>query len=1211
MASQPAGGEGDVSPTGNNPGNTTNPKMRKRTKTGCLTCRKRRIKCGEERPTCANCIKSKRQCEGYNQRVVFKPPIGDWPNHPGVVSTLQYHNSMLPGTRNPGQRGPQAAVPSQESNLTSIQPRPMGYDFPGVDGASVSGLGHQNFIAGPSGYVQDANYQQPLHSPHHQQPLHSPQHQLPTPTTASSSYFPQPSPVHSTFQSSFAHEAPMGYQDPRYSQGAQYQQIPVSYDTPADARIAVSQAPQQQQQQMLYQHQQPSASTADEHSNYVLQPTAPVQSEDYSYADPRPSLNRFGSNNHISAPQPHGASIDPIQAISYTQPPAVSYADRNFSSFQIPQYDVNADVKYVSQHAALEQPVAAPQPQQGQAQILLSGFGGEDHVSPTQVLDEAAVEYQDDDYWDVLSDEEMVDDDDDQDENAVMLGRDFSLMRQIHFESMNELTVRRYDAFIYEGILTHYKAENVANPLKNPKTARVFAHFIHVTGPSLSIFERNPRNPISIFEGPTPPSQRSFWTYILPLKALNHQGLLHAMLALASLHIARLQRASVTPSYKHYAYALKSLSRSLGNPKRRLSIPTLATSLILAFYEVTTAEHNKWSTHLVGAAQLLSEMDYRSLTREARRLKAAQRAEAKQFPYNNPDMLIDQRQFDQQLKESAMMPDEELVSTIVGKKVSYDDYGVVLEEGNTRQNKRPGMPGEFDLSTYETLQDLYWWYARHDTFQSMVSGNPLIMDYRKWSDCPPRAPLGRADALYGTHDHIILLMGRISDFTVRDRERKLKQMSADGGQWRPRQGMPGMGPPPSKSPAGQPPTPTTPMGPPLHMQGMGPPPGWTGPPPPGWPQMPPAGPPSGGAMGPPPASQGAQPGQNPQQGQPPRGPPPGMPNFFGMAPSRPPIPLPTTYANPEHVPHGTSPKPSNTPHPKYADLPAAYDAAIADWNSISQAHATIARFLANTDAFAPLTPDLYPVAPGGNMTPFGPALIHRSYDISILWSMLHLANILLLRSHPAMPPAAMMAASICAQATQPYAILIGRIAAGMRLPLSDEAPLTPSLGAALIESTMSLFFAGVQYQDPAQRDWLITRLLEIDRRTGWASAGVIARACETSYEKAADMGKGPPYKRRTRRMGEPGPIVIDAEGTTESQGWNGGSVHNTSSNRGRAQTWHEVDDKTGNGDTRFIVKYHGGKAPWAMNLLSTDEDLMAGMEKFGIGEDFIAGGENN
>ncbi|RDW74872.1 hypothetical protein BP6252_06014 [Coleophoma cylindrospora] len=49
---------------------------RKRTKTGCLTCRRRRIRCGEEKPTCQNCAMSDRQCNGYNQRVCFKPPLG-------------------------------------------------------------------------------------------------------------------------------------------------------------------------------------------------------------------------------------------------------------------------------------------------------------------------------------------------------------------------------------------------------------------------------------------------------------------------------------------------------------------------------------------------------------------------------------------------------------------------------------------------------------------------------------------------------------------------------------------------------------------------------------------------------------------------------------------------------------------------------------------------------------------------------------------------------------------------------------------------------------------------------------------------------------------------------------------------------------------------------------------------------------------------------
>jgi hypothetical protein len=210
------------------------------------------------------------------------------------------------------------------------------------------------------------------------------------------------------------------------------------------------------------------------------------------------------------------------------------------------------------------------------------------------------------------------------------------------------------------------------------------------------------------------------------MKALNNQALLHAMLALASLHIAKLQKASVTPSYKHYAYALKRLGRYLGNPRKRLQLPTLATALLLAYYEVMTAEHVKWSTHLVGAAQLLAELDFRTLTQEARRLKAAQAAHERQFPYQNPDMLIDQREFEQRLHETTLMPDERLVGTIVGKKLSYDDFGRVIDEENRQQKPRPRLHEQLDLGTYETYQDLYWFYCRQDAFQSIVSGNPLM-----------------------------------------------------------------------------------------------------------------------------------------------------------------------------------------------------------------------------------------------------------------------------------------------------------------------------------------------------------------------------------------------------------------------------------------------------------------------------------------------------
>src|SRR6202012_5422050 len=96
---------------------------------------------------------------------------------------------------------------------------------------------------------------------------------------------------------------------------------------------------------------------------------------------------------------------------------------------------------------------------------------------------------------------------------------------QINNISIQDLQTRRYDTFIYDGILTRYKAEEVASPLRNPATARVFAHFISVTGPSLSIYERHPRNTSVLFtEGQVPLSQQGLWTYTMPMAALRKIG---------------------------------------------------------------------------------------------------------------------------------------------------------------------------------------------------------------------------------------------------------------------------------------------------------------------------------------------------------------------------------------------------------------------------------------------------------------------------------------------------------------------------------------------------------------------------------------------------------------------------------------------------------------------------------------------------------------
>jgi hypothetical protein len=349
MAPAPvSGGPGDVSPTGGS-GSATNSKMRKRTKTGCLTCRKRRIKCGEERPTCANCIKSKRQCEGYNQRVIFKPPIGDWPNHPGVVSTIQYHTSMLPGTRNQSYRGPEPVTAVQESMLGSIQPRPHGsFDFSHIDPSSGPGPSEpqQGYAGRNPSYTHEQAYQQPLPSPLHQQPLPSPNHQAHS-HTPTASYFPPPSSMHTSPQTQFRHDSHSTYQPPlQYTQSASYPPVSVSYNHESNPKAAVPQPPPIYSQAYRSDSQQTEGPYRD-HSS-----VSPRSDQYPHYTEAPLGVQRYDSHPQAPVHSVQGTSADFSQIANLNYPAAVSHADFSHASYppvQMPIHNITPDVKYMSQ----------------------------------------------------------------------------------------------------------------------------------------------------------------------------------------------------------------------------------------------------------------------------------------------------------------------------------------------------------------------------------------------------------------------------------------------------------------------------------------------------------------------------------------------------------------------------------------------------------------------------------------------------------------------------------------------------------------------------------------------------------------------------------------------------------------------------------------------------------------------------------------------
>ncbi|KAK4984304.1 hypothetical protein LTR50_006695 [Elasticomyces elasticus] len=107
--------------------------IKRRTKTGCLTCRKRRIKCDETHPTCRNCTKSKRDCLGYDP--VFKPQQAPPTLQPAPGSTpcLREPSSVHAQTPNPYGAVPpgyaSAVTAGYNSTVTNAQYDAPAYDF--------------------------------------------------------------------------------------------------------------------------------------------------------------------------------------------------------------------------------------------------------------------------------------------------------------------------------------------------------------------------------------------------------------------------------------------------------------------------------------------------------------------------------------------------------------------------------------------------------------------------------------------------------------------------------------------------------------------------------------------------------------------------------------------------------------------------------------------------------------------------------------------------------------------------------------------------------------------------------------------------------------------------------------------------------------------------------------------------------------------------
>lgn len=239
------------------------------------------------------------------------------------------------------------------------------------------------------------------------------------------------------------------------------------------------------------------------------------------------------------------------------------------------------------------------------------------------------------------------------------------------------------------------------------------------------------------------------------------------------------------------------------------------------------------------------------------------------------------------------------------------------------------------------------------------------------------------------------------------------------------------------------------------------------------------------------AQAGFRPGQNPMRGMP-----------FGMAPSES-VPMPHVYQ-----PSRSTSSSGSISQDAMDDLQQATASAIQQWSEINDALGIFKAALSDPFYAPILSADTDEVG-----TPFGPMVSYRSPHVAALWSYYYLALMVSYRSHPNMPPYAHIAAAVAAQQTSEAALMIGRIGCGLAFPQAGS-DLHPTLGGALCDCTLPLFFAAVQYQDNDQRLWTVNRLFETERRCGQATAGLIAYGVQTAWAKAFEAGRGPPFEMR-------------------------------------------------------------------------------------------------
>jgi hypothetical protein len=435
-------------------------------------CRKRRIKCGEERPTCHNCSKSRRQCEGYNQRVVFKDPINIYRPSQASASSHVSSSQLTSSSR----RGESSQKPLPPLGPLPIAPRPT------VSSATTSDAAAPSTERTTYGFdVEQADTTATRQSRSH-------------PASQSDS---NPAPINRSHLPGKRIETSPLDKSEHYDSNAPGNTEDDSRDTEPVTSAQMDlvgwfEGPTSSSLQFIEQFYDSNSSLPAIATSYGSYPTLSNL--------PRASASSASSGAPFTSRGADGPALTAEDLVPKAEETSQKRYERaQFSAAeQLPSYAPASQV-------AFDYPEPVP----------TQWYPDED--DPFDVSDDDANEAEygtSGDWQDLSNDTHLVKND---------LGIAVALQAQ---QVGQDVHLRSFTSFIDRpDMLATYLPSPQSSPLNDSMTARIFCHFINVTGPSISMFERHPANPSLLFQGhPIPRSQQHIWTCKYPIPLIFASG---------------------------------------------------------------------------------------------------------------------------------------------------------------------------------------------------------------------------------------------------------------------------------------------------------------------------------------------------------------------------------------------------------------------------------------------------------------------------------------------------------------------------------------------------------------------------------------------------------------------------------------------------------------------------------------------------------------